>query len=163
MGSKRVPIQGWGSFGCHFGSLFGAIPFGSYLGPIWGPGAFWGFMIWGPFGSHLGSLLFGAHWAHLGFIFYLFGAHWGLFWAHFIWGPFGPYFGPRCYPLLGVLLVFFNRAYLVAHYLGQVWIPCRGPLASTHFDCLAAVVCNALCAEGATVAATVVPIGSYVR
>ena len=49
-----------------------------------GPGACWGFVIWGPFGSHLGSLLFGAHWAHLGPIFYLFGAHLGpiLFGAH---------------------------------------------------------------------------------
>ena len=84
--SQDLDIGGpWGMWG----SLFG-----SYLEPIWGP-------IWGPFGSHLGSLLFGAHWAHLGPILYLFGAHLGPFGAHFIWGPFGPCFDPRCYPLWG--------------------------------------------------------------
>ena len=52
------------------------------LGPIWGPCCL------GPMGP-----------------IYLFGTHLG---PHFIWGPFGPYFGPRCYPLLGGLLVYLG-------------------------------------------------------
>ena len=47
-----------------------------------GPGACWGFMIWGPFGSHLGSLLFGAH---LGSFLFVLGPS-GPSGAHFIWG-----------------------------------------------------------------------------
>ena len=65
-----------------------------------GPGACWGFVIWGPFGSHLGSLLFGAHGAHLGPIFNLFGAHW----AHL--GPI--LFGVLFWPYLGLILDFFK-------------------------------------------------------
>ena len=51
-----------------------------------GPGACWGFMIWGPFGARSGPV-----WGPI-----YFGAHLGLFGAHLdpIWVPFGAHLGP---------------------------------------------------------------------
>ena len=75
-----------------------------------GPGACWGFMIWGPFGSHLGPCYLGPIGAHLGPIFYLFGAHLGPFGAHFFicLGPIGAHLGPILFGAhLGPILALF--------------------------------------------------------
>ena len=61
--------------------------------------------IWFPFGTHF-------IWAHLrlfGACFIYLGPIWILFGDHVYLGPYGPYSGPRCYPLLGGLLVRTNN------------------------------------------------------
>ena len=99
-----------------------------YLAPTWDQlSAFWGLYLvpvrplWGPL--HLGPM-----WAPLGPI--LFGSH------------MGPIMGPRCYPLLGVLLI-CSTCYSA---LSGLWGP-TGP--SISFSFVSSSHCNHHCWEHA--------------